>query len=332
MPTLLSHYPEPGGESDIGWQAPTYIVSSGTGLHLYYFLKEPIALTPANAKGLKEFKFALIDMVWNDDTSRLKDKQMQGIYQGFRVVGSASKLGSRFPVTAWHTGPRWTIPELMVGMDIYKRRDLPPLLDRITTPLEEAKEKWPDWYRRRVVDGQEPDRWHVKRDLYDWWVRRLMREGMTYHHRYFCVMALAIYARKCDICEQEMTRDAYRVWERMRQAPDYREHPFTEDDLHAALTAWRDQYCTFPRDTIASMTAKPMTPNRRNHRKQTVHLARARAVQNIDDPEGKWRGRPVGSGNKKQLVRDYVQNHPDASPTQIARELGISRPTVYKYM
>ncbi|KAA8815731.1 hypothetical protein [Bifidobacterium vespertilionis] len=93
---------------------PTYIISSGTGLHLYYLLEEPIALHKSNAKALKEFKHALTEMLWTEDTSQLKDRQQQGIYQGFRIVGSASKLGSRFPVQAWKTGPRWTVRTIMI--------------------------------------------------------------------------------------------------------------------------------------------------------------------------------------------------------------------------
>ena len=43
-------------------------------------------------------------------------------------------------------------------------------------------------------------------------------------------------------------------------------------------------------------------------------------------------GRPVGSGTKEKIIKDYVVENPNATPTMIARELGISRPTVYKYL
>ena len=33
--------------------------------------------------------------------------------------------------------------------------------------LAEAKEKYPDWYERRIVKKERRGRWTVKRDLYD---------------------------------------------------------------------------------------------------------------------------------------------------------------------
>ena len=43
-------------------------------------------------------------------------------------------------------------------------------------------------------------------------------------------------------------------------------------------------------------------------------------------------GRPRGSGTKEDLVKEYLAKNPDDSPTEIARNLGISRTTVYKYI
>ena len=53
--------------------------------------------------------------------------------------------------------------------------------------LEEARKKYPQWYQKRIVEGQQRGTWTVKRDLYDWWKRRLEREARE-GHRYFCVM------------------------------------------------------------------------------------------------------------------------------------------------
>lgn len=71
----------------------TFVVKSGTGLHLYYVLEEPIPMYPHNQKCLKELKYSLTRQIWNRYTSTIKEPQMQGILQGFRVVGSGSKLG-----------------------------------------------------------------------------------------------------------------------------------------------------------------------------------------------------------------------------------------------
>ena len=55
---------------------PTYIVNSGRGLHLYYFLEEPLPLYKHYQKTLREFKEILIDRIWNDYTSSKKEKDM----------------------------------------------------------------------------------------------------------------------------------------------------------------------------------------------------------------------------------------------------------------
>ncbi|WP_095337852.1 HTH domain-containing protein [Staphylococcus aureus] len=40
----------------------------------------------------------------------------------------------------------------------------------------------------------------------------------------------------------------------------------------------------------------------------------------------------MSSSSKESLVREYLEDNPDHSPTEIARNLGISRTTVYKYI
>ena len=63
----------------------TFIVNSGTGLHLYYVLTEPVPMYPHNQKILKEMKYSLTRQIWNRFTSSIKEPQMQGVLQGFRV-------------------------------------------------------------------------------------------------------------------------------------------------------------------------------------------------------------------------------------------------------
>lgn len=61
-------------------------------------------------------------------------------------------------------------------------------------------------------------------------------------------------------------------------------------------------------------------------------MAVMRAVQSVVNPE--WRegnGRPKGSGSAQQRVAAYRAEHPEASVTEIAKALRISRPTVYKW-
>ena len=43
-------------------------------------------------------------------------------------------------------------------------------------------------------------------------------------------------------------------------------------------------------------------------------------------------GRPVGSGTKEELVKEYIEKNPEDNPTEISKALNISRTTVYKYI
>lgn len=43
-------------------------------------------------------------------------------------------------------------------------------------------------------------------------------------------------------------------------------------------------------------------------------------------------GRPKGSGEKRDIIRAYACEHPDANHSEIAKALGVSRPTVIKWL
>lgn len=48
---------------------PNYVALSGHGVHLYYLFDEPLSLYPNIKTQLKELKYALIERIWNSDTS-----------------------------------------------------------------------------------------------------------------------------------------------------------------------------------------------------------------------------------------------------------------------
>lgn len=311
----------------------TYIVNSGHGLHLYYFLVDPPAMLPHIQACLKELKYALTRQIWNRYTSTRKDVEVQGILQGFRMVGSPSKMGKEYPVRAFRLGDRVNLDYLLdfvPELSGERERIFGALESKVT--LQEAEKRWPEWYQRRVVDGKPRGRWTVKRDLYDWWLRRLRNE-VKVGHRFYAIMTLAIYAIKCGIDEEELRADAYSLLEDYDAMSESDDNRFTKDDIETALTAFLDSYATFPRDDIAKYSGLAMVPNKRNGRKQSLHLRLARANRDIlCEERGKadWReggGRP----QKGKLVAEYRQQHPEASVSEVARALKMSRTTVYKW-
>ena len=225
---------------------PTYLVSSGKGVHLYYFLQEQVQLYRNREEVLAELKEALIRRLWNDTSSIRPDSpDITGIYQGFRCVGSQSKLGADFPVKAYKLSEnRYTLEDIKASIPSCKV-DLAPLYEKprrkSTVTLEEAKELYPEWYEKRIVQGEPKQKskkqggtWVCNEALYEWWKRKITEE---------------------------------------------------------------------------------------------VHLARARAVQDVDYPNHEWAGRP----NAEQTVREWQESHPAGKKADCIRETGLSRPTVYKW-
>lgn len=96
---------------------------------------------------------------------------MQGIMQGFRVIGSGSKLGRDLPVTAYRFGGRVALDPLLefIPDTNGERQRIQGIMKKSRLSLAEAKEKYPEWYERRIVRHEKRGRWTVKRDLYDWW-------------------------------------------------------------------------------------------------------------------------------------------------------------------
>lgn len=65
------------------YPVPNYVVMSGSGIHLYYVFEDPISLYPNTKQQLKELKYALTEVIWNPDTSRIK---LPNIKESTRVI------------------------------------------------------------------------------------------------------------------------------------------------------------------------------------------------------------------------------------------------------
>lgn len=131
----------------------TYCVNSGHGLHLYYLFEKPVPLYRHLQDQLREFKYELIRKIWNRYTSTYTEReqvQYQGIFQGFRMVGTQSKLGKRYPVTAFETGERVTV-EYLNDFLMDDSKAVTDFKYKSDLSLTEAKKKYPEWYEKRIV-------------------------------------------------------------------------------------------------------------------------------------------------------------------------------------
>ena len=185
------------------------------------------------------------------------------------------------------------------------------------------------------MKGERRERWHIKRDLYDWWLRKI-KEGASVGHRYSCLCVLASYAVKCDISEDELLTDAFSLLTFLDDMSDDEHNRFTKRDILDAMQFYQESYVTYSRREAERVSAISMPANKRNYRKQEVHLMGARAIQEINDKvnETNWRkgnGRPKGSSKQRKIVEAWQKEHPDGKKADCIRETGLSKPTVYKW-
>ena len=308
---------------------PTYCVASGTGLHLYYVFEKPISLYSNVSKSLATYKRALTKKLWNRNiTNSYKDEQIQyeSLYQGFRVVGSRTKAGNGEITTAYLTGDIIT-PDYLNRFVLDSERITEAY--EPTLSLAAAKEKYPEWYEKRIVQGLKPDRWVCNRAVYDWWKKRITYEAAI-GHRYYCMMILAIYALKCDIDRDELKQDCKELQVRFNSLAATEEEAFTIADMNDALKAFSDKsLVTYPINSIINRSGLKIEKNKRNGRKQKDHLMVARKMKEVKKILGEIPndGRP----DKKNIVHEWRLDNPDGTKAQCIKETGLAKSTVYKW-
>lgn len=304
---------------------PTYIVFSGTGIHLYYQLEQPLPCFKNIVKQLTELKKALTKKIWNKYITSLSDKpQIESLFQGFRMAGGITKTGSRTRV--FEMGQKISIEYLNeFVLDKYRMTEYQY---KSNMTLKQAAAKYPEWYERRVINKQPRGTWQCKVDLYNWWYNRIYYEAAE-GHRYYSIMVLAIYAKKCGVSREQLENDAFKIVEHLDILTTTDDNHFTREDVLAALEMYNDNYMTFPIDSIVNLTDIPIEKNKRNGRKQELHLKIARANKAILKEAGELErdGRPT----KEKEVKEWRQQNPSGTKAACIKETGLSKGTVYKY-
>lgn len=310
-----------------GIPRPTYLISSGTGIHIYYVFEKQIPMFRNIVEQLEVLKRRLTWQAWTQGSSMLHDNvQYESLFQGFRVVGTITKTGTR--CRAFKVGKKVTVEYL--NRFVPEDYRVKSMVYQSDLRLDKAKELYPEWYQRRVVEGRPKQTWVCKKDLYNWWIRKLT-VGAEQGHRYWCIMTLATYAKKCNVPRKELEKDAFGLIPLMNTRGD----AFTEDDVLHALEAYDDSYITYPIDTIVRRTGILIEKNKRNGRKQEAHMkilnnTRKFRRDDLGEAEYKNNGRPKGT-DKQEVVKNWRRNNPDGKKIDCERETGLSRPTVLKW-
>ncbi len=312
----------------------TAIVVSGNGVHIVYALDKPIPMFKNKAELLMNVKAILTRTLWNSYTSRVADVQTQGIVQGYRAVGTITKKGHT--VKAFRIGKKVSIDELIEatgnigdidGCDVYSGRIKKALKnknikedmyselscdDRVSmAELLQNPPPWFEvWYQRRIIEKQPPGHIQLGRSAYDKWLTAI-KEQAHQGCRRRCIYCLAAISQKCNIPADEFIADAYSLvplFDTLTVDPG---NPFTQADVDSVIAQYRERDLT--KMSFAAM-------------ERMTGIAYPKTVKS-HNLNGK-----IGRPDKGSVIRDYLNAHPgEKNITKIAKETGVSRPTIYKY-
>ena len=318
---------------------PTYLVSSGKGVHLYYFLQYPLELYHNREKVLAELKEAFIRRLWNDTSSIRPDSpDITGIYQGFRCVGSQTKLGADYIVKAYKLSDnRYTLEDIKASIPSCKV-DLTPIYEKpkkvSKLSIEEARKLYPEWYQEIVIEGRPKKQgtWTCNEALYEWWKGKLLND-VKVGGRYFSIMALCAYGLKCGISERQIRKDAYSFLEHLESITEDEDNHFTREDVKDALKALKTDNKLLStmasREWIEKNTKVTIPKNNRNGRKQAIHIKymnNQRAFK-VDLGECTNGGRPSAQAK----VEAWQKSNPEGRKIDCIKALELDKKTVYKW-
>lgn len=288
---------------------PTYIVNSGTGLHLYFVLTEPIPNYRVTTESLDKLYRAL---AIQQTTKRVYlHKQVQWFGQDFRMAGGLNKY--EWKNTVFKVGEKWDIDELgkAVGLkDVHFIRY-----------GEKRKKKLPTKQKQQNREG-----WRSNRAFYDYALRNC-RDKTREGNRYTSMCALSVIAWKCNVPQEELEKDLLSL------LPDYNKgatRQIKEKEIYSAMKMYNPKAMLTNRESLENWQGWEYKPIKRNGRKQAEHLERARLVQTLDYPNGAWRNKE-GRPTKEYIVREYLELHPNATKTDVVRNTGLTYNTVRKY-
>ena len=285
---------------------PTYIVNSGTGLHLYFVLKEPIPNYKITTEQLdKVYRALAVQQTTNRVYIR---KQVQWFGQDFRMAGGLNKYD--WKNTIFRVGEKWDIDELAkeVGQDVHfvrygEKRTIKPA-ERQKNVKRSGWRSNPAWYHSAVEE-----------------CRKKTKEG----NRYTSMCALSVIAWKCGVSKEQLEKDLFSL------LPDYNKdsvRQVKEKEVYSAMKMYNDKAMLTQRESLENWQGWEYKPIRRNGRKRAVHLKLARnQLAMLKELGEASQGRPT----KEHLVREYVQLHPGATKAEVVRSTGLTYNTVRKY-
>lgn len=340
---------------------PTFIANSGSGVHFWYVLDKMLKVDSKNEANriiAEEVYKSLYDDVIKKE--RWIDAQRHWIGQDYRVVNSKTKLHQTSQI--FKVGEIYTIEQLIdhfnvkvdrtktfatKGMIKYASNIAKDL--KIETPdFSDAKETYDFIAANKAAAFEVREARRQQRKLREAkQIRRRFGKPVTWYKntlahvqnrtqpgfRFSSMKALAIIAFK-----EQVPRDVFLADIQALAAEwavfDWKGDDFNSRNVEAIVRLYDNaaKYSNTTADTLEEWLGYDFrrVGVKRNGRTQKAHLSRARAVQELDYPDGSWRNKD-GRPKAAETVYTWRLFHPFDRKADCIRETGLSKPTVYKW-
>lgn len=288
---------------------PTYIVNSGTGLHLYFVLEEPI---PCYRRSLEDIDKVYRQLAIQQSRRVYVNRQVQWFGQDFRMAGGQNKYGWENAV--YRIGDKWDIDELAkaVGVDTH--------FVRYGEPKEKVKTD-PAKRQRRKTTG-----WKTNKAFY-YHALEGCREKTHEGHRYTSLCALSVIAWKCGIPPEQLERDLLSL------LPGYNkgaQRQIKEKEVYSALKMYNDRAMPTRRESLEHWQGWEYKPIKRNGRKRAEHIKIMNFVREEINGNKDWRNK-AGAPTAQAKVQQYRAEHPEATKAECHRATGLDPKTIRKW-
>lgn len=289
---------------------PTYIVNSGTGLHLYFVLSEAIPVYHSTTQNIDKLYRAL---AIQQCRRVYVQQQIQWFGQDFRCAGGLNKYD--WENTIFRVGKKWDIDDLgkAVGLkDVHFIRY-----------GEKRQQKKGKRRNRQKIVG-----WKTNSAFYEYALRNC-KEKTKEGNRYLSLCALSAIGYKCGVDREKVEKDLESL------LPVYNKGAVRQvklKEIRSAMKMYNEKAMATPRESLEHWQGWEYHPIKRNGQKQKDHLEEARAIRDI---RSRRRGEAWDAHNgrkpKKDIVEKWLKLHPEGKKADCIRETGLSKPTVYKY-
>ncbi len=308
---------------------PTYIVNSGTGLHLYFVLDRPLPCYKSQLANIDQLYRRLAVM---ETTKRVYLRQsVQWFGQDFRMAGGNGKNG--WENTVFRVGKKWDVDQLGKAVG----------LENVHFLHEgEVKSKKVDKKKKDHKRKSKPRTgYYLDKAVYTTSVERCKNETHE-GNRYMSMCALSVLAWKCKVPIEQLEEDLISL------LPLYNNgavRKVKNKEIYSAIKMYNERAINTPKVRSEDWLGWKFKGSDRNFRKQHDHLRteyftgedgrkkvnpcaqnRELALQFLRE-NGKIEGRP----KKKTIVEEWRKAHPDGKKADCIRETGLSKPTVYKW-